>query len=85
MPWQVLNGTDLIADGKIKATSVATNVKEEGSQDDKTPDSPWPHSPVQTVDADAFYRDVARSGINYGQCFRMVQKASTDGSQALMR
>lgn len=87
---QVLNGTDLIAEGKIRATSTLAEKKESQqaaaeASNEEASDSVWPHAKTDTVDADAFYRDVSRTGITYGPCFRMVQKASTDGSQALMR
>ena len=45
----------------------------------------WPFEPSATVDAAAFYKDVARTGISYGPCFRMVQQASIDGTIAFMR
>lgn len=84
---QVLNGTDLIAEGKISAGAARKDHKEPAAvaSDVESADAEWPYSNVDTVDADAFYRDVSRTGITYGPCFRMVQKASTDGSQALMR
>ena len=81
---QVLNGTDLIAEGKIKATALEASVKAEAESSGEQPEM-WPCAGEETVDADAFYRDVSRTGITYGPCFRMVQKASADGSQCLMR
>ncbi len=79
---QVLNGTDLIAEGKIKATPQAEAAEK---LSEAAPAPEWPFEAVETVDAAAFYRDVARTGINYGPHFRMVQKASVDGTIAFMR
>ena len=82
---QVLNGTDLIAEGKISAAKKDSHKTATETSDREAADLHWSHDSINTVDADAFYRDVSRTGITYGPCFRMVQKASTDGSQALMR
>jgi len=79
----VLNGTDLIAEGRIKATAAKGEAAEKPAEVGEPPE--WPFDGVNTVEADAFYRDVARTGINYGPCFRMVQKASVDGTIAFMR
>ncbi len=81
-----MSGTDLIAEGNISATAVVKDGTGAAETSDKdSAGSLWPHACVDTVNVDAFYRDVSRTGITYGPCFRMVQKASTDGSQALMR
>ena len=87
MHAQVLNGTDLIAEGKISAAAAKKDNQETPVEvsDREAAHIQWPHNSIDTVDADAFYRDVSRTGITYGPCFCMVQKASTDGSQALMR
>lgn len=45
----------------------------------------WPHGALDTLDADAFYRQVVRTGIRYGPRFKMLLKKSTDGSAAVLR
>lgn len=79
----MLSGTDLIAEGKIKATAPKADREAAEKPTEQAPG--WPYDAVNTVEAAAFYRDVARTGINYGPHFRMVQKASVDGTIAFMR
>lgn len=45
----------------------------------------WPHDELSTLDADAFYRQVLRTGIRYGPHFRMLLRKTTDGSAAVLR
>ena len=45
----------------------------------------WPFDTLHTINADTFYRDIRRTGIQYGPCFRMVERVSTDGSKAMLR
>ena len=45
----------------------------------------WPHGALSTLDADAFYRQVLRTGIRYGPRFRMLLRKAIDGSAAVLR
>lgn len=78
----MLSGTDLIAEGRIKPRASPAPKSEVGEIAEA---SEWPFGPSETIGADAFYRDVARTGIDYGPCFQMVEKASVDGKTAFMR
>ena len=61
--------------------------KEEENLGDK--DELWIHKweldTLQTVQSEAFYRMIGRTGINYGDTFRMVKRVSTDHDAAMMR
>lgn len=84
---QVLNGSDLIAEGHIRAMQPAPNppVLEEHPSIESKHQLHWPLEETSTIDAPAFYREFVRSSITYGPKFQMVQKASTDGSLAALR
>ena len=45
----------------------------------------WPLGELDTLDAQAFYLQVVRLGIEYGPHFRMVCKTSADGQTAVLR
>ncbi len=45
----------------------------------------WPHGELDTLDAAAFYRQVARTGIRYGPRFRMLLRKSAGGAAAVLR
>ena len=66
-------------------TPGSTETAVEGDVAAEQPIPEWPFEEADTVDANAFYRDISRTGINYGKHFRMVQRASVDGSTAVMR
>lgn len=89
---QVLSGTDLIAEGKVKAVAALPKpeqeVTEDGSEEasrEATEGPQWPLPSISTVEKDAFYRDLARMGLNYAPRFRMVEKVSVDSKLAFLR
>ena len=45
----------------------------------------WAFGPLETIQSEAFYRMIGRTGITYGDGFRMVKRVSCRGGDALMR
>ena len=45
----------------------------------------WTFGPLETVQSEAFYRMIGRTGITYGEDFRMVKRVSCRGGDAMMR
>ena len=45
----------------------------------------WELDNLQTVQSEAFYRMIGRTGITYGDTFRMVKRVSIDHDSAMMR
>ena len=81
---QVLSGTDLIAEGKIKARAQPPSGQSAAPEADAA-EPEWPFEANETVDAAAFYREMGRAGLTYGPDFRMVKRTSVDGGIAHMR
>ena len=45
----------------------------------------WDFDSMQTIQSEAFYRMIGRTGITYGEDFRMVKRVSCRGGDAMMR
>ena len=45
----------------------------------------WALGPLDTIQSEAFYRMIGRTGITYGEDFRMVKRVSCRGGDAMMR
>ena len=45
----------------------------------------WAFGPLETIQSEAFYRMIGRTGITYGEDFRMVKRVSCRGGDAMMR
>ena len=45
----------------------------------------WAFGPLDTIQSEAFYRMIGRTGITYGEDFRMVKRVSCRGGDAMMR
>jgi fatty acid synthase len=75
---------------KPEETATADAHKVDGTAPDKehqdaTVKVEWPYEQMDTLDADEFYRDVGRAGIEYGPNFRMLLKRHIDGRAAVLR
>ena len=58
----------------------------EAAQGEQQPSTvEWPHGELDTIDAQSFYLEILRLGIEYGPHFRMVCKSSGDGRTAVLR
>ncbi len=45
----------------------------------------WDFDSMQTIQSEAFYRMIGRTGITYGDTFRMVKRVSSQDGNAMMR
>jgi hypothetical protein len=45
----------------------------------------WKFDPMETIQSEAFYRMIGRTGITYGDTFRMVKRVSSRDGDAMMR
>ena len=45
----------------------------------------WNFDPMETIQSEAFYRMIGRTGITYGDTFRMVKRVSSRDGDAMMR
>ena len=45
----------------------------------------WGFGPMETIQSEAFYRMIGRTGITYGDTFRMVKRVASSDAAAMMR
>ncbi len=45
----------------------------------------WGFGPMETIKSEAFYRMIGRTGITYGDTFRMVKRVASNDAAAMMR
>ena len=45
----------------------------------------WDFGIMETIQSEAFYRMIGRTGITYGDTFRMVRRVSSNDGDAMMR
>lgn len=45
----------------------------------------WGFGPMETIQSEAFYRMIGRTGITYGDTFRMVKRVASNDAAAMMR
>lgn len=45
----------------------------------------WELGTLETIESEAFYRLVGRTGITYGDTFRMIKRVGTNDADAMMR
>ena len=75
------------AEGEAAKEPEQEEPKQEDSLGDK--DELWAHKwrfgPMETIQSEAFYRMIGRTGITYGDTFRMVKRVSSRDGDAMMR
>ena len=77
-------------DGAHSPRAYAWKFKERGArQSGSVQDELWMHKwdfdSMQTIQSEAFYRMIGRTGITYGDTFRMVKRVSSQDGNAMMR
>jgi hypothetical protein len=69
----------------------AADAKKEESKEENPGDKDelwihkWSFGPMETIEAEAFYRMIGRTGITYGETFCMVKRVCIGDSDAMMR
>ncbi len=64
---------------------VLTQVDENLGDKDELWMHKWSFDPMETIQSEAFYRMIGRTGITYGDTFRMVKRVSSRDGDAMMR
>ena len=60
-------------------------VRYSGSAQDELWMHKWGFDSMETIQSEAFYRMIGRTGITYGDTFRMVKRVSSHDGNAMMR
>ena len=82
MRTQVMNNGDLIAEGKVREAAPAP-------ADEPIPEGVAPHrggpDAAEFITGPAFYGDLARNRVQYGESFQMVEEIAVSGDCAMLR
>lgn len=73
------------AEGEEAAKKEGEKVEENLGDKDELWMHKWVFGPMETIQSEAFYRMIGRTGITYGDTFRMVKRVASTDSAAMMR